>query len=238
MKVEIWSDFVCPFCYIGKRKFEMALQQFVHKDQVVTELKSFELDPNADSSARMSINEMLAQKYGMSIEQAKAANANVAQTAAEVGLTFRTEGQLVQNTFDAHRLAQYAAEQGRGPEMAERLFRAHFTDNDPIGDKDGLIKLASEAGLDTAKVKSMLDSDEYAATVREQEEEGSRLGIRGVPFFVIDRKYAVSGAQSPAVFLDTLQKAWQEKYPELVQVDGGEDAACADGYCVPGLDKE
>lgn len=238
MKVEIWSDFVCPFCYIGKRKFETALQQFVHKDQVVTEFKSFELDPHADSSARISTIEMLSKKYGMSIDQANAANANVAQTAAEAGLTFRMEGQLVQNTFDAHRLAQYAAAQGRGTEMAERLFRANFTDNEPIGDKDCLVRLAAEAGLDSDKVRAMLASGEYADVVREQEEEGSRLGIRGVPFFVIDRKYAVSGAQSPAVFLDTLTKAWSEKYPELVQVDGADDAACADGYCAPGTDKE
>lgn len=238
MKVEIWSDFVCPFCYIGKRKFEMALEQFVHKNQVVSELKSFELDPNADSSARMSTNEMLAKKYGMSMEQAKAANANVAQTAAEVGITFRIDGQLVQNTFDAHRLAQYAAVQGRGAEMAERLFRAHFTENEPIGDKDCLVRLAADTGLDSEKVKAMLAADDFADVVQEQEQEGSNLGIRGVPFFVIDRKYAVSGAQSPSVFLDTLNKAWSEKYPELVQVDGDDDAACADGYCAPGLDKE
>lgn len=238
MKVEIWSDFVCPFCYIGKTKFEEALSQFPHKEHVQTELRSYELDPNADSSAGISTHAMLAQKYGMSLEQAKATSANVAQQAAAVGLQFRFDHMQVLNTFDAHRLAQYAVSQGRGGEMAERLFRAYFTDNDNIASLDRLAELAAEAGLDETAVKGVLESNQYAEMVRDQEEEGARLGIRGVPFFVIDRKYAVSGAQSPAVFLDTLNKAWEEKHPTLVQVnDGADDGLCGDGYCAPGGEK-
>lgn len=239
MKVEIWSDFVCPFCYIGKKKFEAALTQFAHKEHIVTEFRSFELDPHADSSARMNTYEMLSKKYGMTIEQAKASSDNLVQQAAAVGLTFRFDGALALNTFDAHRLAQYGESQGRGAQMAERLFRAYFTDNEDISDKARLVELAVEAGLDEAGATAVLESDQLADVVRGQEEEGSRLGIRGVPFFVIDRKYAVSGAQSPAVFLDTLNKAWEAKYPVLEQVgDVQEGAACTDGYCAPGTDNK
>ncbi|REK77079.1 DsbA family oxidoreductase [Paenibacillus paeoniae] len=238
MKVEIWSDFVCPFCYIGKRKFEAALAQFAHKEHIEIEFRSFELDPHTDSTARMGTYEMLSKKYGMTVEQAKASSENVKQQAAEVGLEFKFEGALVLNTFDTHRLAQYGEAQGRGYETAERLFRAYFTDNDDLSNKDRLVELAVEAGLDEAGAREVLESDQFADIVRAQEEEGSRLGIRGVPFFVIDRKYAVSGAQSPAVFLDTLNKAWEAKYPVLMQVsDDGTGATCTDGYCVPGTDK-
>lgn len=235
MKVEIWSDFVCPFCYIGKRKFEAALSQFPHKEQVVTEFRSFELDPNADSNAGVSTHEMLARKYGMTLEQAKASSDNLVQQAAVVGLDFSFEGTMETNTFDAHRLAQYGQSQGRGAETAERLFHAYFTENDNISSIERLVELAAEAGLDAASARAVLESEQYADVVRAQEEEGSRLGIRGVPFFVVDRKYAVSGAQSPAVFLDTLNKAWEEKYPTLVQVNEEQsDAACSDGFCAPG----
>ncbi|GKU79225.1 DsbA family oxidoreductase [Paenibacillus sp. L3-i20] len=238
MRVEIWSDFVCPFCYIGKRKFEEALSKFQHKDQVEVQFKSFELDPNVDSSVIVTIHEKLSQKYGMSIEQARATSANVAQQAAAVGLDFRFDNMLDQNTFDAHRLAEYAADKGKGSAMSERLLRAYFTDNDNISNHARLIELATEVGLDQDEVKQLLDSEQYGDIVRGQEEEGSRLGIKGVPFFVIDRKYAVSGAQSPDVFLDTLSRAWDDKYPTLVQVEEGtKDASCVDGLCVPGSDK-
>lgn len=209
MKVEIWSDYVCPFCYIGKRKFESALAQFEHKDQVEVEFRSFELDPNSDSSLKLSNNRMLADKYGMSLEQAKEMSGNVAQQAAAAGLIFNFDNMLIHNTFDAHRLAQYAAAQGKGAELSERLLRAHFTDNDDISSHERLSELAEEVGLHKEEALKMLASDAYADQVRGQEEEGSRLGIRGVPFFVIDRKYAVSGAQPPEVFLDGLTKAWQ-----------------------------
>ncbi|MEK3881285.1 DsbA family oxidoreductase [Paenibacillus sp. PL2-23] len=237
MKVEIWSDFVCPFCYIGKRRLEAALARFEHKEQVVIEYKSYELDPHADSAANMRTHEMLAQKYGMSLEQAVAAGANVAGQAASAGLQFRFDDQYVQNTYDAHRLSQYAAAQGLGSQMAERLFRAYFTDNNRIGDKQRLIELATEVGLDAHQVEELLHSEQFGDIVREQEQEGSQLDIRGVPFFVIDRKYGISGAQAESVFLETLQKAWADKQPELIQVEGDDGAACADGQCdIPGTD--
>ncbi|QNK55191.1 DsbA family oxidoreductase [Paenibacillus sp. PAMC21692] len=211
MKVEIWSDYVCPFCYIGKRKFESALASFEHKDSVVTELRSFELDPSTDSSLGMTTHEMLSRKYGMSLEQAKSTGDGVVQQAAAVGLTFRLDGALSLNTFNAHRLAHYAEEQGKGAAMSERLLKAYFTDNLNIDDPEQLAELADEVGLDKDAALAVLQSDSYADSVRAQEQEGSRLGIRGVPFFVIDRKYAVSGAQPPEVFLETLKKAWAER---------------------------
>lgn len=238
MIVEIWSDFVCPFCYIGKRKLEEALAQFPHKDHVVKEFRSYELNPHADSSGGVSTYAMLAQKYGMSLEQAKATSSNVAQQAAAVGLEFRFDGMMEQNTFDAHRVAHFAASQGQGDAAAERLFRAYFTENDRIDSHDRLVELAAEAGLNKEEVKGMLLSGQFTDSVKEQEEEGSRLGIRGVPFFVFDRKYAVSGAQSPEVFLDTLNKAWEKKHPTFVQVrEAPADAQCGDGYCAPGTEK-
>lgn len=234
MKVEIWSDYVCPFCYIGKRKFEFALEKFAHKDQIETVFRSFELDPSADPNSNVSTYSMLASKYGMSVEQAKATTVNVAEQAAAVGLTFNFDGTVFTNTFDAHRAVHFAAEHGKDKELSERLFKAYFTDGENVGNRERLAELASEVGLDTAAVADVLAANKFADAVRAEEEEGSRLGIRGVPFYVIDRKYAVSGAQSPEVFLDTLNKAWEEKHPTPIQVYEGEvDALCTDSYCVP-----
>ncbi|MBD2869762.1 DsbA family oxidoreductase [Paenibacillus arenilitoris] len=234
MKVEIWSDYVCPFCYIGKKKFEAALEKFAHKDKIETTFRSFELDPGADSNSNVSTFSMLASKYGMSIEQAKASTVSVAQQAAAVGLAFRFEGTVETNTFDAHRMVHFAAGHGKDKELSERLFKAHFTDGINIGQRERLIELCAEVGLPADEAAAALQSGLHADVVREEEEEGSRLGIRGVPFYVIDRKYAVSGAQSPEVFLDALNKAWEEKYPTLVQVEAGNpDAMCADGVCAP-----
>ncbi|MHA6484065.1 DsbA family oxidoreductase [Paenibacillus sp. strain BS8-2] len=211
MKVEIWSDYVCPFCYIGKTKYEKALAEFEHKDSVVTELRSFELDPNTDSSKGVKTIEMLSKKYGMSLEQAKASSEWVAQQAAAVGLTFRMEGTLSLNTFQAHRLAHYAEAQGKGAAMSTRLLKAYFSDNLNIDDSEQLADLAAEVGLERSETLDVLLSDQYSDTVRAQEDEGNKLGIRGVPFFVIDRKFAISGAQQPEVFLETLRRAWAER---------------------------
>ncbi|MCA0758005.1 DsbA family oxidoreductase [Paenibacillus sp. N4] len=234
MKVEIWSDYVCPFCYIGKRKFELALEKFAHKDQIETVFRSFELDPGADANAGRSTYSMLASKYGMSLEQAKQTTAGVAQQAAAVGLDFQFEGMVETNTFDSHRLVQFAAVQGKGKQMSERLFKAYFTEVVNIGERSRLTGLAAEVGLDEKAVTEMLNSGDYSEVVRAEEEEGSRLGIRGVPFYVIDRKYAVSGAQASEVFLDTLNKAWEEKHPSLIRVNEGDPGAvCSDGVCAP-----
>lgn len=239
MKVEIWSDYVCPYCYIGKRKFELALENFAHKDAVEVEFRSFELDPNADPNSNISTHSMLASKYGMSVEQAKAATASITEQASTVGITFKFEGTVETNTFDAHRLVHFATEQGKAKELSERLFKAHFTNGENVGNREKLVELAAEVGLDASAAADILAANKYAEAVRGEEEEGSRLGIRGVPFYVVDRKYAVSGAQSPEVFLDTLNKAWEEKYPSFIQVnEANADELCTDGVCAPKTSKD
>ncbi|UVI29632.1 DsbA family oxidoreductase [Paenibacillus spongiae] len=212
MKIEVWSDYLCPFCYIGKRKFENALAQFPHKDKVEVIYRSFELGPDSPKDPGVSMDQILASKYGMSLEQAKAANDNVASQAQTAGLTYHFDTMIPTNSFDAHRLTHYAAQQGKAPEMLERLFRAYFTDSLHIGDRETLARLAGEIGLDRNEAAAMLESGQYAQEVRADEQEGSRLGIKGVPFFVIDRKYGVSGAQPSEVFLEALQKAWNEDH--------------------------
>ncbi|WP_068777319.1 DsbA family oxidoreductase [Paenibacillus sp. FJAT-26967] len=235
MKVEIWSDFVCPFCYIGKRRFEEALEQFAHKDEIEVVYRSYELDPNSPRDTNRSMAEILASKYGMSIEQAEATNANITEQAAGVGLTYRMDKLIPTNTFDAHRLAHYAGQHGKAHEMTELLLKAYFTDNKHIGDRDTLAALAAEIGLDKNEAAQVLASDQFTQEVRADEQEGADLGISGVPFFVIDRKYGVSGAQPGEVFVQALQKAWDEVKPSLTLVNDASseaaDDACSDGVC-------
>ncbi|MBB2482493.1 DsbA family oxidoreductase [Bacillus sp. APMAM] len=234
MRVEVWSDFVCPFCYIGKRHFEEALNQFGGKANVEIVFKSFELDPNAKVHYDEDMHQLLAAKYGMSVEQAKEMNANVAQRAAEVGLTYHFDTMKPTNTFDAHRLTHFAAQHGKMTEMAERLFKAYFTESKHIGEHETLTALAAEVGLNPEKAREMLNSDEFSYEVRTDEQEAGSLGIQGVPFFVINRKYAVSGAQPIGVFLNALQKASEEESSfTILNEDKNEsnDPYCADGKC-------
>ncbi|UFJ39594.1 DsbA family oxidoreductase [Brevibacillus humidisoli] len=241
MRVEIWSDFVCPFCYIGKRRFEAALEQFAHKQDVDVIYRSFELDPEAKRDANQNAHEMLAAKYGISLEQAKAMNDQMTVQARDVGLTYHFDTTIATNTFDAHRLSHFAARHGKMLNMTERLLKAYFTESKHIGDHQTLADLAAEVGLDANEAAKMLASDEYRQEVQRDEQEAVQLGIRGVPFFVINRKYAISGAQPSEVFLEALQKAWEEKSKLTVLNDADDsasDAACADGACTPSSDKE
>lgn len=233
MKVEIWSDYVCPFCYIGKRRFEAGLQQFANKESVEVIYRSFELDPNASRDGNPSVYDMLAAKYGMSRDQAIANTNQIAQQAKAVGLDFYFDRTIQTNTFDAHRLTHYAASQGKNKELTERLLKAHFTDGLHVGHHETLADLAAEVGLDREEALRVLnDSSKYADEVRNDEREASQIGVRGVPFFVINRKYAISGAQPSEVFLEALQKAWGEENP-LTVIGGSEDsAACTDAGCV------
>ncbi|MGG1613812.1 DsbA family oxidoreductase [Paenibacillus phoenicis] len=211
MKIEVWSDFGCPFCYIGKRRLERALELFGHRDEIELVYRSFELDPGAPKDTESSIHELLAVKYGLSLEQAQESNRNVAQQAQTEGLTYNFDTIIPTNTFDAHRLAHYAGEQGKAKEMTERLFRAYFTDSLHIGDRETLVRLAEEVGLEGTAVREMLEQNTYADAVREDENEARRLGIRGVPFFVLRGKYAVSGAQPLEIFQGALLRAWEDR---------------------------
>lgn len=230
MKVEIWSDFACPFCYIGKTYYERALAQFPHREQIVTEYKSFELDPNASVSQKRSTIESLAEKYGMSVDQAKEMTQGVAGRAEEAGLTFHFENMLTINSFDAHRIVHYAETLGKAKELVEALFYAYFTENKDLSDRQILIDIAESVQLQVADV--LEDEQKYKAQVKADEFEAQQLGVRGVPFFVVDRKYAISGAQPVALFLETLNKAWSERSGGFVHMDTAEsDDSCGPDGC-------
>jgi predicted DsbA family dithiol-disulfide isomerase len=235
MKIEVWSDFVCPFCYIGKRRLEEALEQFPHKEDVEVIFKSFELDPNSERNSGKTIHEALASKYGTSIEQAKKMNENMGQQAAAVGLDFQFDNMIPTNTFDAHRLAKYAKNAGKAPEMTERLLKAYFTQSQHIGSHETLLKLAEEVGLDRNESEAVLRSSDFENEVRADEEEARNIGVQGVPFFVLNRKYAISGAQPLEVFTNALQKVWEEEnaQPSLQTLtsEGSDGMTCSDDGC-------
>ena len=238
MLVEIWSDVVCPWCYIGKRQFEAALTSFPHRDEVSVEWRSFELDPNAPARRQLSTKEQLAKKYGMTEDQAEAATDRVTGVATEVGLDFRWDDAKSGNTFDAHRLIHLAATHGLGGEAKEALMAAYFTNGVPIGERAALEQVAKEVGLDADEVRVALDDGAFADEVRADEQLAGELGISAVPFFVIDRAIGVPGAQTPDVLLSALDQAWAKSHPLTIvggtadDTDIGESGeACSDGSC-------
>lgn len=238
MKVEVWSDFVCPFCYIGKRRLEAALDEFPHQEHVFVEYKSYELDPDAEVNPGMTMNELLAGKYGMSIEKAKEMNNNVIRQAADVGLIYNFDNMQPTNTFDAHRLAQYATKHNKGNEMTERLLKAYFTDSAHIGDHNTLIKLAVEIGLDQEEVETVLQTCKNTKNVRLDQEQAQEMGIQGAPFFVFNEKYAVSGAQPPEVFMEVLEKVWEEENEQPLQPQKSKETYCCDEESCTGVTVE
>jgi predicted DsbA family dithiol-disulfide isomerase len=209
LTVEIWSDVVCPWCYIGKRRFEAALEAFEHAEEVTVMWRSFELDQEAPKAAEGTATERLAAKYGMTLERAAALHAEMTERAAADGLEFRFDRARGGNTFDAHRLIHLAATSGHQAAAKERLMRAYFTEGEPIADPETLIRVLAEVGVDPVEARDVLNGDRFASDVREDELLASRLGIQGVPFFVLDRRYGVSGAQPPEVLVQALQRAWE-----------------------------
>jgi predicted DsbA family dithiol-disulfide isomerase len=237
MKVEIWSDVVCPWCYIGKRRFEAALAEFPYRDQVEVEWKAFELDPTTESAPAGTVvgprdqATRLAAKYGVDVERAQAMVDNVASQATAEGLEYRLDRAVPANTVAAHQVIHLALEHGLQDAVKERLLRAYFTEGEAVGDRDTLVRLAAEAGLDADEVRGALDEDRYLDAVRADQAEAQALGIRGVPFFVVDRTYGVSGAQPADVLRQVLDKAWGERAP-LIPVVGGDDATvCGPDGC-------
>jgi len=233
MQVDIFSDVVCPWCAVGKRRFEAALGQFEHADEIDVVWKAYELDPQAPARREGDYVGRLARKYGMSREQAAAANDRLTATAASDGLDFHFERVQPGNTFDAHRLLHYAREAGSGLQDAlkERLFVAYFTEGAPIGEPETLVCLASEVGLDAQVCVDILASDRYGDEVRADESEALELGVTGVPFFVVDGKFGIPGAQDALTILGVLRRAWSKGHlPEMVVEPSG-DAVCEGDSC-------
>ena len=210
MQVEIWSDVVCPWCYLGKRHFEQALERFPHRGEVEVVYRSFELDPSAPPGVTVPTVEALASKYGLGLEQAREAQRQMERRAARAGLTFRMEDLRSGNTRDAHRLLQLARARGRQAELAERLHRAYFTDQASIFDHPSLAGLAADVGLDRDEALAVLASGEYGEAVEADEEVARSFGVSGVPFFVIDRRYGISGAQPAETIAAVLERVWAE----------------------------
>lgn len=211
MTVEIWSDVMCPFCYIGKRKFEAALAQFPQREQVEVIWKSFQLNPDLETDTSKSVKQSLAESKGWTLEQAGEAMSYVVNMAKDVGLTYHFDKAVVANSFDAHRFSHLAKKHGLQDEAEERLFAAYFTEGKNTADHGILAQIGTEIGLDANEVKKVLAGNDFAADVEKDIEEARQFRISGVPFFVFDRKYAVSGAQDSKVFLETLQKAFADK---------------------------
>ncbi|MDG4864859.1 DsbA family oxidoreductase [Streptomyces sp. T-3] len=236
MRVEIWSDIACPWCYIGKARFEEGLAAFAHGEQVEVVHRSFELDPNRAKGDTAPVIEMLAKKYGRSIEEATAMEEHVASNARAEGLGYRTEGRDHGNTFDIHRLLHLAKARGRQDELLSLAYRANFAEERSVFDPEVLVALAVEAGLEEAEVRAVLaDESAYADDVRADEREAAELGATGVPFFVLDRKYGVSGGQPAEVFTQALQQAWGDRAPlqTLGTAETTGDACGPDGCEVP-----
>lgn len=207
MQVEIWSDVICPWCYIGKRNFEKALAGIPHANEVTVVWRSFELDPQAPAHYGETLEQMLSRKYGVSLQDAAAMNARVTAVAASTGLQYRLADALPGNTLDAHRLLHFAIAHQAGDQVMERLMQAYFSEGFPVGDRSALIKLAGECGFDSAEVSSMMESGAYIREVRADEARAASLGISSVPHFLIDGRIHVSGAQAVESFAQALQQA-------------------------------
>ncbi|MGF6889634.1 putative DsbA family dithiol-disulfide isomerase [Nocardia sp. GAS34] len=234
VQVEIWTDINCPFCYLGKRRFEQALDGFEHRDDVRVVHRSFELDPTLPADHTGPVVAHIAEKYGISEAQAAANERGIGAQAEAVGLPYQVSGRDFGNSFDMHRLLHYALAHGAQEQLLDALYRGNFAEDAPLfGDNERLVRLAVEAGLDETDVRAVLaDPEAYADAVRADEREAARLGANGVPFFVFDRRYGVSGAQPPEVFSQALERAWSDQAPVL-EVVGGADACGPDGCALP-----
>jgi predicted DsbA family dithiol-disulfide isomerase len=213
LTVEIWSDVVCPWCYVGKRRFEAALARFAHRDEVTVLWRSFELDPQAPPAPDQTTAERLAAKYGITPERAEQMHAEMTALAAEEGLEYHLDRTRGGNTFDAHRLIHLAAMYGHQGAAKERLMRAYFTEGEPIDDRETLVRLIAEVGIDPDEARAALAEDRHAEEVRQDELLAQRIGVQGVPFFVLDRRFGVSGAQPAEALLKALEHAWAEQHP-------------------------
>lgn len=236
LRVDIWSDIACPWCYVGKRRFEAALAGFAQRDQVEVVWHSFELDPSGPARPGQAMRTILAHKYGRSEAQAQEMLDSMTATAAGEGLEYHFERLQPTNTLLAHQVIHLAAKKGLQDETKERLLRAFFVEGEFLGDPETLMRLAAEVGLDPAEVRAALESGEYAQAVRQDEAQAQALGISGVPFFVLGGKYGVSGAQPPEVLRGALEQLWAETHPApltLLSTGAPAEGCEGDGCAVP-----
>lgn len=232
MKVEIWSDIMCPFCYIGKRKFEEALDGFAQKDDIQVEWKSFQLNPDLKTQTDRNIYEYLAEQKGWTLEYSRNVHAQMTAKAKESNLDYNFDAVIPANSFNAHRLSHLAAKYNLQDAAEERLFKAYFTEGKNIDNADTLVQFGAEIGLPEEEVRNMLKNDLFKAEVEQDMLEAQQIGVRGVPFFVMDRKYAVSGAQPSTVFLGALERTYQESEKEKLQTSDSDGTSCSiDGNC-------
>ncbi|SHN36112.1 DsbA family oxidoreductase [Gracilibacillus kekensis] len=232
MQIEIWSDFVCPFCYIGKKRLEQALERFPEKLNVSIQYKSFELDPNAPNYNGKNIHEALASKYNMTIEQAQKANQQIAEQAKTVGLEFVFDTMKPGNTFHAHRLSKYAATINREAEYVDTMLYHYFTLSKDLSDPNSLRTITKDIGFDENEVNNILENESlYADLVKNDQKEANKLGITGVPFFVINKKYAISGAQPIETFMQAVEKVVEEENQELESLNIKQGSFCDGENC-------
>lgn len=233
MKIEIWSDYVCPFCYIGKKQLEQAIQDTGYAGQVELVYKSYQLDPTTPVDTNVSTYEALTKKYGMSLEKAKEMTQGVVARAKEVGLDFNFDNSMEENTLKAHRLVKWAQQQGDITALVEALLSSYFIEAKRIGQDDVLIDIAEQVGLNREEVAKVLSNDDFKIDVETDIQEGLQLGVRGVPFFVLNRKYGISGAQPQEVFEETLRKVAEEEglLPGLKMAGSEDGGVCTDDSC-------
>lgn len=231
MKIDIWSDIACPFCYIGTKQLKTAIEKFAHGSEVEVVYHSFELDPTAPKEAgEESMAEMLVRKKSLPTDQVDEMLKNIVSSAKQNDLTFNLDQAKIVNTFDAHRLVHFAAEHNKAAEAVEALYEAYFTNGQNVANVTTLVKLANKIGLDKESARQALESDKHTSEVKADIKQAADYGIRGVPFFIIDDKYGVSGAQGVDAFGEALSKIWHEKNPLKMM---GDQAAgvCQDGLC-------
>lgn len=210
MKVDIWSDVRCPFCYIGKHKFEAALQKFGKEEDVQVTWHSFELDPNIETRTDINTVDYFIETKGVSKEQAEQMLAGAKQMGQEIGLTLDLENSVVANSFKAHKVIQLAKTKGLGNEIEEAFFRAHFSEQKNIDDEEVLVQVANTIGLEESEIRNAISSDAFSEKVKQDQIHAQNIGVRGVPFFVFNDKYGVSGAQPTDTFLEVLNKVQLE----------------------------
>lgn len=232
MKIEIWSDIMCPYCYIGKRRLESALQEFDHSEDIQIQWKSFQLQPDAETNPDMNVVRHLSEVKGWPIEQAEQMTKHVTDMAAEEGLEFNFDTAVVANSFKAHRFIHFAQTKDKGGEAKEALLRAYFTEGKNMDDNDTLIAMAKELEIDADKTRQVLESDKFSNSVKQDVISAQNMNIHGVPFFLFNRKYAVSGAQQKDVFLQALDKTWKDVQQSLeINADSEAEACTPDRIC-------